>query len=165
MALIISSIAAIAGYYLQTRLKRLEELEEERVPVEGGPLAPAPPPPSPPARGAVEEEEIPETKFLEEPPSVVAFLVMMAGPQKGRSFSLGRNTLMGRDPVLCDVVLPDTRVSRQHARIRQERDQFHIYDLASSNGTFVNGESVLRAELHDGDRISMGSTELEFKYA
>jgi len=111
----------------------------------------------------VEEEEIPETKFFEEPPSVVAFLVIMAGPQKGRSFSLGRNTLMGRDPVLCDVALPDRRVSRQHARIRQEGDQFYIYDLASVNGTFVNGEAVVRAELRESDRILIGNTELQFK--
>ena len=43
VTLVISSIAAIAGYYLQTRLRRLEELEEER-------FAPAQPPPFVPRR-------------------------------------------------------------------------------------------------------------------
>jgi len=156
VALVISSIAAIAGYYLQTRLRRLEELEEARIPVrEEGPLAPA--------REAVEEEKIPETKLIEELPSIVGYLTVMAGPQKGRMFSLGRSTLIGRDPALCDIDLSDTGVSRQHARIRQEGDRFYIYDLATVNGTLVNGEMVVRAELHDGDRISMGSTELVFK--
>ena len=163
VALIISSIVAIAGYYLQTRLRRLEELEEGHVLVEGGPLAPAPPSPPPAAPEAVKEEEIPETKLLEEPPSMVASLVIMAGSQEGRGFSLGRNTLIGRDPVLCDVALSDTLVSRRHARIRQEDNKFYIYDLASANGTFVNGEAIVRAELCDGDRISIGSTELQFK--
>jgi len=157
VALIISSIAAIAGYYLQTRLRRLEELEEERV-------APAPeiPVPSPPLALAPEE---PLTPIPVERPSVAASLTIIAGPRSGQSFALGINTLIGRNANLCDIVIDDPLVSRQHARIRQEGDQFYIYDLASANGTFVNGKAILRAELHDGDRISMGGTELEFKRA
>lgn len=140
VTLIISSIAAIAGYYLQTRLKRLEEaeLEEEK------------------------EERDPSTALWL--PAITASLAIMTGPQSGQSFTLGINTLIGRDPNLCDIVIDDPLVSRQHARIRQEGDQFCIYDLDSANGTFVNGEVGLRAELHNGDRISMGSTELELKY-
>jgi pSer/pThr/pTyr-binding forkhead associated (FHA) protein len=71
--------------------------------------------------------------------------------------------LIGRDPNLCDVVLDDRDVSRQHARIRQEGKEFFIYDDASMNGTFVNGQRIDRAPLHDGDRIEVGNTELEFR--
>ena len=164
VALVISAIAATAGYYLQTRLRRLEELElKGEAAHELWPLAPAPPPPPPPAREIEEKEEI--TKVPIEYPSIAASLEVMVGPQTGQSFPLGINTLIGRDLNLCDIAIDDLAVSGQHARIRQEGEQFYIYDLASTNGTLVNGEIVLRAELHDGDRISMGTTELEFKRA
>ena len=159
VALVISAIAATAGYYLQTRLRRLEELEEEHfAPIlEMGPVPARFPPPAP------EEELTPIPPIPEKRLSIAASLEIVVGLQTGQSFRLGINTLIGRDPNLCDIVINDPMVSGQHARIRQEGDQFYIYDLGSTNGTFVNGESVLRAELHDGDRILMGSTELKFK--
>ena len=150
VVILISAIAATAGYYLQVRMRRLEQLEEEL-------LAPPPPisPPPPPA-----EEE---TKLFQLAPSIVASLIVTKGADLGARFEIERSSLIGRDPNLCDLVLHDESVSRQHTRVRQEGESFFIYDLASVNGTFVNGELVTRAPLRDGDRISMGSTELEFR--
>jgi hypothetical protein len=62
-----------------------------------------------------------------------------------------------------DVVVPDGRVSRHHARIDAEGGGFAIEDLRSSNGTFVDGVRVQRARLHAGASIVVGETVLEIR--
>jgi len=69
---------------------------------------------------------------------------------------------IGRDPSN-DLVLPDGKVSRNHAQIRQERGWFVIYDLNSTNGTFVNGRRITRQVLRHGDMVKVGDTELIFQ--
>jgi pSer/pThr/pTyr-binding forkhead associated (FHA) protein len=44
-----------------------------------------------------------------------------------------------------------------------ERFEFVLYDLASTNGSYVNGALVHMAVLRDNDRIRIGETELVFK--
>lgn len=146
VTLFISAIGATAGYYLQRRLRRLEELEQV--------AARLPTPPS--LAGPLEERTEPVRGF----PGIVASLTIATGPQAGQSFRLGINTLIGRNPALCDVVLAHSTVSGQHAKIQQEEEQFYIYDLSSTNGTWVNDQRIQRAELHDGDRIKLGSTKV-----
>ena len=55
----------------------------------------------------------------------------------------------------CDVVLPDTEVSRSHCVIDQLDGSYFLLDR-SSNGTFLNGERVQRSQLKDGDRLKVG---------
>jgi hypothetical protein len=61
-----------------------------------------------------------------------------------------------------DVRVPDGNVSRRHAELRLEDDGYWIVDLGSMNGTIVNGKRVDRARLEEGDRITLGSTEIVF---
>ena len=63
----------------------------------------------------------------------------------------------------CTVSFDDTNVSRQHAEIRPEGDGFVLSDLGSTNGTKVNGARITRHRLVDGDRITLGSTVVEFR--
>jgi hypothetical protein len=51
------------------------------------------------------------------------------------------------------LVLPDSRISRNHAALRMEGGKVMLVDLRSSNGTKVNGRAVRSAMLRDGDRI------------
>lgn len=62
----------------------------------------------------------------------------------------------------CDICLPDKNASRQHAAIEREGTGWALRDLGSTNGTLLNGEPVDRARLRDGDRITVGITELTF---
>ena len=62
----------------------------------------------------------------------------------------------------CDIQLADANVSRRHAELRQEGASYWIVDLGSTNGTEVNGKRVERAKLRDGDKITLGSTEITF---
>ena len=101
-------------------------------------------------------------------PVVLAWLVVVSGPYVGHIFRLQPEaTVMGRDPG-CDIVVDDMAVSRQHAKVRllsgeDKQPRFVLHDLASENGTLLNGEPVIRSDLKDGDIVSIGRTELVFK--
>jgi serine phosphatase RsbU (regulator of sigma subunit) len=75
---------------------------------------------------------------------------------------LSEQTLLGRDQ-FCDICIPIHSISRQHARIVHHSKKFHLEDLGSLNGTFINGRRVNgRHELHDGDSIHLYETQLSF---
>ena len=61
-----------------------------------------------------------------------------------------------------DVQISDPNASRRHAEIRREGGAFSIVDLGSTNGLDVNGKRTQRAKLSDGDRITIGTTDLVF---
>jgi len=62
----------------------------------------------------------------------------------------------------CQVVLRDPSVSRSHALITVQGESLTLKDLASSNGTFVNGDKVEgEADLAAGDHLTFGETQLE----
>jgi hypothetical protein len=73
------------------------------------------------------------------------------------SFVIGR----GHD---ANVTISDPGMSRNHAEIvvnaTNDGRTVHILDLESRNGVYVNDERVAEAELHEGDRITLGSTQL-----
>jgi hypothetical protein len=97
-----------------------------------------------------------------QPPA--AWLVGSRGNRAGKQFGLqrGRNTI-GRDGTLCEVVVDDPTVSKRHAEVRYENGQFILYDLASTNGTFVNNNRVQRQNLLDGDEVRIGNIGFVFK--
>jgi len=69
-------------------------------------------------------------------------------------------TVIGRGAE-CHITIFDPSISRKHARIRIERDRAYLEDLGSRNGCRVNGSYIKRlTELHDGDRIRLGTQEL-----
>jgi hypothetical protein len=74
----------------------------------------------------------------------------------------GRKVTIGRSKD-CDIQLADPNVSRRHAEVRQEGAAYWVIDLDSTNGMEVNGRRQKRAKLRQGDRITLGSTELVFR--
>ena len=72
--------------------------------------------------------------------------------------------VVGRDKE-CGAVLPDEGVSRQHARINREGDEFVLEDLDSFNGCHVDGVPVLSCVLHDGDTVQLGQNLYSFELA
>ncbi len=61
-----------------------------------------------------------------------------------------------------DVVLSDNGASRKHAVVSFREGEWWVDDLGSTNGTFVNGTMIAKRELKDGDRITVGGSELLF---
>jgi hypothetical protein len=62
---------------------------------------------------------------------------------------------MGRQPD-CELILRDSRASRNHAQIVLEGGQYILEDAGSRHGVWVNGERVSRRPLRDSDRIEFG---------
>jgi pSer/pThr/pTyr-binding forkhead associated (FHA) protein len=83
-------------------------------------------------------------------------LTIISGSQAGRTFTLTKAVLVGRDEG-CDIVLNDTSVSTRHARIILDPAP-KVSDLNSANHTYVNNEKVIDAPLRSGDVIVFGST-------
>ena len=74
-----------------------------------------------------------------------------------------KNMLVGRE-AHCDICIPDTSVSRNHARlIMDDMGNWTIEDLGSTNGTKVNGHSVQHAKLKFGDQLTFGTTVMIFQ--
>ena len=119
--------------------------------------APVPPTPKPP-----------ETRMLRVQPTFLAYLVIRSGIHEGKTFQLSDVTNIGRQADTNDIVLDDDAVSRQHARVRFEKDKFVLFDLASSNGTFIQDretaewKKIQQRALADGMRIKIGETVLSF---
>jgi pSer/pThr/pTyr-binding forkhead associated (FHA) protein len=59
-----------------------------------------------------------------------------------------------------EFIVDAALVSRLHCQITATAESLHVKDLGSTNGTFVNGERVDTAELHNGDRLSVGRVDL-----
>ena len=64
-----------------------------------------------------------------------------------------------------DIVLRDARVSRRHAMLYRMQDgSFYLVDEGSANGSYVNAVRIsLPARLNDGDQISIGSMNMQFR--
>src|SRR6185312_1244154 len=92
----------------------------------------------------------------------MAWLVAIDGELAGRRFSLDAPCLVGRGPYN-HVVLDDTRVSRQHAKISPEPGGHVVYDLNSANGTFVNDVQVKREKLQPNDVVRFGPFRFKFE--
>jgi pSer/pThr/pTyr-binding forkhead associated (FHA) protein len=70
--------------------------------------------------------------------------------------------VVGRGP-RADVRIEDERLSREHFAVSRDGNTFVLYDLNSRNGTWVDGQRVLRAELRPSDTIRAGRTRFLFK--
>jgi ABC-type multidrug transport system ATPase subunit/pSer/pThr/pTyr-binding forkhead associated (FHA) protein len=80
-----------------------------------------------------------------------------------RPFPLAGQMFIGRDPQRVQILLPHARVSRVHARITLQQGTALLVDTHSANGTFVNGQRVLRpVVIRPNDRIDIGPYALVF---
>jgi len=92
----------------------------------------------------------------------VATLVVLQGPDKGRTFHIGdAPAILGRDSE--QIPLTDRTVSRHHARIQPDQETWVLEDLRSANGTYLNNTRVRGAvRLKHGDQIKIGATVLMY---
>jgi FHA domain len=86
-----------------------------------------------------------------------------AGLPSGAAYDLSDGALLGRGDQ-ADIVLEDAFASTRHARLVPQGDVIVLEDLGSTNGTYLNGESLHGAQpLHPGDRIRIGDSEFVFE--
>ncbi|NMO23682.1 FHA domain-containing protein, partial [Pyxidicoccus fallax] len=106
---------------------------------------------------AEEAEEEPADEMAEEEPEAGAlYLVTESGEQERivkERFVIGR----GKH---CDFVINSGKVSREHAVIVHEGNDWIIEDLGSSNGTWFNKQRIKRRKIEDGDEYFICSEKI-----
>ena len=88
---------------------------------------------------------------------------MNTGASPGARFELlpAEENMLGRDWE-CKIVLNDPQCSRMHACVTRGEDGWWIRDNNSSNGTFVNGQTINEARLVDGSEVRVGNSVFSF---
>lgn len=84
---------------------------------------------------------------------VIAF---SAGPLSGQQIPLTKMLVIGRDPARARLLLNDPQVSGAHCELSYTAGGVMLKDLASTNGTFVNGTRVQERLLKYGDTVTLG---------
>lgn len=138
------------------------------VPSPNPPAAAAPmlagpvPMPSPPV--AVVRHDAVTAQFAAPVVSAPAAIIEIAGPSMPpqRVAFRGGTLVAGRAPD-CDIVLSDERVSRRHGSLTSRKGALIYTDLASTNGSFVNGMRVTEIVLGTGDVVRLGNTTLTIR--
>ena len=84
--------------------------------------------------------------------------------QTGRTYiGTAPATPIGRERLTGAIILRDPNVSRRHALLTYDGEAWFIQDQGSTNGTLVNDVEITKCQLHDGDLITVGLMNLEFK--
>ena len=91
-------------------------------------------------------------------------LVVIAGPEAGRIFSLddGQTLVIGRGQA-SNTQINDPRMSRVHCQIQVDSGKTWLMDNGSSSGTIVAGTRITRHELTAGEVFQVGDTQIRFQ--
>ena len=86
--------------------------------------------------------------------------------EHGSTAAIPRKAFMGELPIgrspPCRIQLRRAIVSRSHARVTFRNEEYHLEDLGSTNGTYVNGIKVERCILRNNDQIDIGGVKMLF---
>jgi serine phosphatase RsbU (regulator of sigma subunit)/pSer/pThr/pTyr-binding forkhead associated (FHA) protein len=63
-----------------------------------------------------------------------------------------------------DIVVSNQHVSRRHAKVIAIGDGYQVVDCGTASGTFVNSERADKHVLRNGDKITLGTANIEFRY-
>jgi serine phosphatase RsbU (regulator of sigma subunit)/pSer/pThr/pTyr-binding forkhead associated (FHA) protein len=93
----------------------------------------------------------------------MAFLELVRGSSPGARFELdGEQVVLGRSAE-CEIPIETPAVSRRHAAILRDGDNYFVEDLKSRNGTLLNDRPVAeKTPLNDGDRLVVCDQEFRF---
>jgi hypothetical protein len=131
-------------------------------------------PPSVPKNRRKGDVKAPSTPAIEAVEAIVNFfsqnskrpnyvISIESGPLQGERCFVTLPCIIGRSN--CDLILNDRLISRRHAELKIVEDSLVIEDLASTNGTKVNGKMVTIKQLAPNDLISIGPVDLRISPA
>jgi hypothetical protein len=94
-------------------------------------------------------------------------LVLIEDGKDGRPYAVYDVTHMGRDETKVDIAFDHARISRLHATLVKEDEEFVLYDQGSKNGTWVNERRVPfkgHRVLENGDIIDLGQGGIRLRF-
>jgi VWFA-related protein len=116
-----------------------------------------PPPQAPPANAD-------GTMIIERGPKMTRQAMLIERQRPENKYDLTKPSVNLGRAASNDITVDNATISRQHAIIKLDQDDFRIYDLGSSNGTFVNDQRVVEPiVLQDGDIVRLGDMAFIFK--
>ena len=96
------------------------------------------------------------TRRLEVEEGPLAYLIIREGKRRGKEFRIKADSTKIGSAASSDVVIEDDSVSSEHAKIKVENGTYELWDLGSTNGTKVNGETIREPrQIIDGDIIEV----------
>ncbi len=97
------------------------------------------------------------------PERVPGLCIIRSGEMNGRSFLLDRPLLSLGQGKASDIVIPDPSLEQTHIQFSRQPDGDYMRDLASRNGSYVNGQRLYApCLLRPGDTITLGNLQLEY---
>ncbi len=150
-----------AIYEFARRFNFLTPMAKE-VPAPDHPVGPsrgaAPPPPQAPAPAPERRAPpAPKPKPVEKARKTL-YVVNSAGDMH----KIDKDTfIIGRSRT-CDLVIPSSKVSRQHSGICRENGEYFIEDLGSANGVWKDGVKIQKEKVKDGDEFMISEEVLKF---
>ncbi|MGI8792021.1 MAG: FHA domain-containing protein [Acidimicrobiales bacterium] len=95
-------------------------------------------------------------------PEDTGMLIVRKGPNAGSRYTLESAVVgAGRHPE-SEIFLDDITVSRRHAEFFKESGVYHVRDVGSLNGTYLNRDRIEKAPLANGDEVQIGRFKLVF---
>jgi len=89
-------------------------------------------------------------------------LLVLKGPDRGESVTLGTDPVVLGSSPSCDLVLSDKTVSRQHLQAHFGEDGLLLQDLGSTNGCFFEGTRFKEITINYGTEFKLGRTVVKF---
>jgi len=97
--------------------------------------------------------------------NVFGYLVALDGSRRGERFPLVSSEMtVGSSPNI-DIRLADSGIARYHARIVYKNGRHYIQTLEKRGSCLVNGVKTKKAELKDGDILSLGEVKMQVEFA
>src|SRR5262245_45202143 len=90
-------------------------------------------------------------------------LIYPPGAELGRRYELSgtAEVTIGRGSD-CDIQIDRDSISRKHAKLNYTGGQWHVADLGSTNGSYVNDGQITQSSLRDGDLLKVGNAIFKF---
>lgn len=104
-------------------------------------------------------------RYPEDPPKTV-ILTDLLNPARQYEVQVHKESILGRNKMCAITFSSDRTISGNHCKLINENGKIMVQDMESRNGTFVNGSKLdskgeKKMELHTGDELKMGLTQLQ----
>lgn len=88
--------------------------------------------------------------------TVLQVSIFRAGELVAAQAFVERHIVVGRDPLMADLVIASGQMSREHALLEHDGQRIFVHDLGSTNGVLINGQKTERAQIQPGDAVQLG---------